>query len=119
MNEIVLVVEDVKDFLELTVGKANCWYTVDFLDGEAILTILCESKSRVGGFVVYKIKRLVNGEILDNLEKYYDTDFGEGSFEDRAYRACTFIFSSFIEELRELGIKVRRGRYFIGLKPLF
>lgn len=119
MNELVLVIENVNDFLELNGGDAGCWFKIDFLGDKALLSIFCESVSKIGGFVIYRFRRFLDNKILINLERIYNVDFGEGCFEDRVYIACMFIFENFINDLKDLGINVHKGRYFIGLRPIF
>jgi len=117
MSEIVCLVASIEEFRALADGTARCWWTVDVLDGRAVQTIYAEAPSREGGFVVFRYKRVLNPRVLRNLERMHGVRFG-GGFEERVFNACCFLFTEFLQELKILGVKACRGRYFLGLRPL-
>ena len=111
------MIEDWEEFVKLARGEARCWWSIEFMDGKAIQTIYCEAPAGVG-FVVFKQKRYLTPEILENLEKMHRVKFSGEKFEDRVYDACRFLYSKFMMDLKARGLDAKPGRYFYSLKPV-
>lgn len=123
MTVRVVMVPELEEFTRLARGTVRAWWALE-VNGEAsaLLTLTAEAPSKDGGYVVYRARRLLTEEIIGNLERMLERmrgmRFDGENFMERVYVCSEFLFEEFALGLRRRGLEVRRGRYFIGIRPI-
>ena len=118
---VAVQILDIDEFVSLAKGAARCYFNVEFDDGRVYQTLYAEApaRSKEADFIVFVVRRVITPRVLRYLEEEVGFELGDGDFEDRAYRACLYFFEEFMEDLRvRTGLEVKKGRYFVGLRPV-